>query len=91
MISACVGASKVRPTKAFPTFGSHMRMSEKNFEPTWALCHFTLPMTMSNTMGELALDHGKNYKNLFKVLLDVMNLSQRFKMETIFTKKEKIK
>jgi hypothetical protein len=48
-------------------------------------------MTMSNTMGELALtlDHEKNYKNLFKVLVDVMNLSQRFKMETMFTEKEK--
>jgi hypothetical protein len=48
-------------------------------------------MTMSNTMGELALtlDNEKNYKNLFKVLVDVMNLSQRFKMETMFTEKEK--
>jgi hypothetical protein len=42
-------------------------------------------------MGELALtlDHGKNYKNLFKVLLDVMNLSQRFKMETMYRERKK--
>jgi hypothetical protein len=48
-------------------------------------------MTMSNTMGELALtlDHGKNYKNHSKVLLDVMNLSQRFKMETMLREREK--
>jgi hypothetical protein len=48
-------------------------------------------MTMSNTMGELALtlDNEKNYKNLFKVLVDVMNLSQRFKMETMFTERKK--